>query len=145
MMSNVIRAIETSYGSLERPNWSFVTKRIKEGLYDHLVKKLAEVGSIQETTDENDDCSRCLFITSGTESLTLRLSLVDKYACVHDAMGRFFSGSDLLISLMGQRLSQLLKASDIQLVDEEALRTEVEFGGEKHTLYNLLFSIDGLI
>lgn len=52
---------------------------------------------------------------------------------------------NLLISLMGQRLSQLLKASDIQLVDEEALRTEVEFGGEKHTLYNLLFSIDGLI
>lgn len=47
MMSNVIRAIETSYGSLERPNWSFVTKRIKEGLYDHLVKKLAEVGSLR--------------------------------------------------------------------------------------------------
>jgi hypothetical protein len=145
MMSNVIRAIDASYGSIEHPDWSFVPKRIKEGLYDDLVKKLEDVCSIQETTDQNDDCSRCLFITSGTESLTLRLSLVGKFACVHDASGRFFSAFDLLSCAMGEGLSRLLKSSGVEVIDEKSLRTETTFGGEKRALYDVLFSSDGLI
>lgn len=145
MMSHVNRAIEASYGSLEHPDWSFVPKRIQEGLYDALVKKLEEIGAVQETTDQNDDCSRCLFLTSGSESLTLRLSLVGKFSCVHDASGRFFSAPDLLSSVMGDRLSQLLKSSDVELIDVTSLRTETKFGGEMRTLYDLLFSTDGLI
>ena len=144
-MCNIIQAIERSYGSLERPYWSFVSKRIKEGLHDPLVQKLAEVGSVQEATDQNDDCSRCLFIASGTQSLTLRLCLVGEFACVHDVNGRFFSESDLLSCAMGERLAQLLTASDIELVDEEVPRTEAELGGEKHTLYDVLFSSDSMI
>lgn len=145
MMITVIRAIEESYGSFEHPDWSFVPKRIKEGLYDDLVKKLDDMGAIQETTDQNDDCSRCIFITSGTESLTLRLSLVGKFACVHDTNGRFFSALDLISGVMGQDLSGLLRFSGVELIDEKSLRTEIQFGGEKRTIYDVLFSDDGLI
>ena len=145
MTSNILEAIEATYGSLEQPNWAFVPKRIREGLYDDLVEKLRGLGSAQETTDQNEDCSRCLFIASRTESLTLRLSLVGKFACVHDARGRFFSALDLRGSAMGERLCRLLESSGVELIDESVLRTETNFGGEARTLYDVLFSSDGLI
>lgn len=146
MIGKIVRAIEASYGSLERPDWSFVSKRSWEDPYVDLVKKLAEIaGSIQETTDLNDDCGRCLFMTTGAESLTLRLSFVGNFACVHDVSGRFFSGSDLSSSWLGKELLQLLKSYDVELIDEKALRTEIMFGDERHTIYDVLFSSDGLI
>lgn len=145
MIVNVNRDIEAAYGSLERPDWSFVAKRIKDGLYDELVNELDELGSIQETTDQNDDTSRCLSITAGAQGLTLRLSLVGKYACVHDANGRFLSKFDMLNNKLGVKLSKLLKVSDIGLIEEPALRAEVQLGGEMHALYEVLFSADGLI
>jgi len=145
MMSDIFRAIEKSYGSLEHPNWSFVSRQMENGIYDALTKKLEEIGPVQETTDLNDDCSRCFSVTSGSESLVLRLSLVGKFACVHDSSGRFFSVPDLLNSAMGEEVSQLLKSSDVELIVETSLRIEIEFGGQKRTLYELLFSTDGLI
>lgn len=145
MMNHVIRAIQASYGSIEHPDWSFVSKRIKEGLYDDLVMKLNNVGSIQETTDQNDDCSRCLFMRSESESLTVRLSLVGKFACVHDASGRFFSEFELLSSVTGEALLGLLKSNGVELINEKSLRTETNFGGGKRALYDVLFSCDGLI
>lgn len=145
MMANIKRDIETAYGSLEKPDWSFVAKRMRDGLYDELVKKLDDIGSIQETTDQNDDSSRCLFIAAGTQSLTLRLSMVGKYACVHEANGQFLSESDMLKNEFSIKLFKLLTASEIRFLDGLTLRTEVQLGGKKHALYEVLFSDDGLI
>jgi hypothetical protein len=145
MMDNINRDIETAYGSLKRPNWSFVDMRIKDGLYDALVKEMTELGSVQETTDLNDDCSRCFAIAAGAQELGLRLSLVGKYACAHDAAGRFFSKSDLLNCTLGEKLLSLLLAGSVELVDEETLRTSIEFAGERRALYGVLFSSDELI
>lgn len=143
MSSTAIQAIEASYGSLDHPDWSFLPKRIEEGLCDDFVNKLVEVGSIQETTDQNDNCSRCLFLTSETESLTLRLSLVGKFACIHDGSGRFVSELDQPSGVMGEELSRLLKSNGFELVNERCLREEIKFGGENRT--DVLFSSDGLI
>lgn len=76
MMDNIIRHIERAYGSLERPDWSFALKRVKAGLYENLIKKLADVGFVEETTDYNADNSRCISVTSEGQALTSRLSLV---------------------------------------------------------------------
>jgi hypothetical protein len=145
MMDNINRDIETAYGSLKQPNWSFAAKRLKNGLYDGLVKEMTELGSVQETTDLNDDCSRCFAIAAGTQELGLRLSLVGKYACVHDAAGRFLSKSDLLNCALGVKLMSLLQAGSVELIDEETLRASIEFAGEKRALYEVLFSSDELI
>jgi hypothetical protein len=145
MLDKINRDIETAYGSLKQPNWSFVDKRIKDGLYDDLVKEMTELGFVQETTDLNDDCSRGFAITAGTQELGLRLSLVGKYACAHDAAGRLFSKSDLVSCALGAKLLSLLQAGSVELVDEETLRTSIEFAGEKRALYEVLFSIDELI
>lgn len=145
MMANIKRDIETAYGSLEKPDWSFVAKRMRDGLYDDLVKELDEIGSIQETTDQNDDSSRCLFIAAGANSLTLRLSMAGKYACVHEANGQFLSESGMLNNELGVALFNLLKVSEIAFIDEQTLRTEIQLGDERHTLYEVLFSADGLI
>lgn len=145
MMDNIIRDIEKAYGSLERPDWSFVAKRMKARLYDDLVKKLAEVGSVQETTDQNDDNSRCLFVTSGAQALTLRLSFVGNFACIHATDGRVLSGSKVLTNALMERLSQLLKANGVELLDEEVLRAQIDFGGGKCSVYEALFSSDEMI
>jgi hypothetical protein len=145
MMGNIIRDIEKAYGSLERPDWSFVAKRMKAGVYEDLVKKLAEVGSVQETTDQNYDNSRCLFITSGDQALTLRLSLVGYFACIHATDGRVLSGSKVLTNALGEKLAELLKANSVELLDEEMLRTEIDFGGGKCSVYEALFSSDEMI
>lgn len=145
MASNIIQAIEAAYRSAERPDWSFVTKRMKEGLYDDFIKQLGGLGSIVETTDQNDDCSRCLSIISGVQLLTLKLSFVCKFVCIHDADGHFFSGSDLLSNALGEKLLRLLQDYGLELIDEKVLRTEATLGGQKYFLYELLFSSDGLI
>lgn len=137
--------IEIAYGSLESPSWSFVQKRIKTGPFGELIKKLSEIASVDETTDLNDDCSRAIFVDFKPYGLTLRLSLVGKYACAHDKSGFFLSESDLLVSALGQELWGLLKADDIELIDAETLKTKIELGGEFHSLYEVLFSADGLI
>jgi hypothetical protein len=145
MMSHIFRAIETSYGSFEHPNWSFVSRKSKSGLYDALVNKLDELGLVQETTDLNDDCSRCLSVTSEAESLVVRLSLVGRFACVHDSNGRFFTAPDLPNSAIGAKLLQLLKSNEVELIGEMALQTKIKFGGQMRTLYELLFSTDELV
>ena len=137
--------IRAAYGSLDQPSWAFVERQMKAGLYDKLIQQLGEFGTVDETTDPNEDWSRCLFIGSDTQGLTLRLSLVGSYACAHRADGQFLSVSDLLSSAWGTRLAELLKADGIELVDGAKLRTNIELGGEDISLYEALFSSDGLI
>ncbi|MEN9855025.1 MAG: hypothetical protein RLZZ157_151 [Pseudomonadota bacterium] len=146
MMDGIfITAIETSYGSLESPNWSFVSKRMNKGLYDDLVSELRAFGSIQETTDLNDDCSRCVYIESETDSFTLRLSLVGRFACIHDEYGHFLNEFSLKKLYLGEKVLGLLNTSNIMLLDEQHLRTTMLFGREQHSLYEILFSSDELI
>jgi hypothetical protein len=144
-MGDFNRSIEKAYGSLERPDWSFVAKRIKEGLYDDVVEELASLGSVQESTDVNDDCSRCLLVASQGQALTLRLSLVGNFACIHDSEGPFLSGTQLVSNALGERLARLLKANDVYVVGDDELRTAIDFGGDRRPLYEVLFSGDGMV
>ena len=145
MVKDFLADIESAYGSLENPDWSFVLKRLKQGMHDGLVKQLLDIASVEETTDPNDDCSRCLFLSSDTQALTLRLSLVGMFSCVHDVDRRFLSDRDLLRTELGRALSRLLEACAVVVVDDVALRSEVELRRESLTLYEVLFSSDGLM
>jgi hypothetical protein len=144
-MDDLIRSIEKAYGSLERPDWSFVAKRVKDGLYDDVVKELAKLGSVQESTDQNDDCSRCLLVSSEGQALTLRLSLVGNLACVHAMDGRVLSGDQVISNVLGDKLSRLLKANRIEILDEDELRAQIDFGGGRSALYEVLFSGDDML
>lgn len=144
-VDDIIRSIEKAYGSLDRPDWSFVAKRMKEGLYGDLVKELATLGSIQESTDQNDDCSRCLLVTSEGQALTLRLSLVANLACIHATDGRVFSEDQVLGNVLGENILQLLKAKGVEMLDEDELRKEIDFGGARCALYEVLFSSDDML
>ena len=144
-MDSIIKSIKSAYGSLERPNWSFVAKRMKGGLYDNLVKDLASLGAVQEATDLNDDCSRCIGVILNGQAITLRLSLVGKIACVYNESVRFYSGEQLLNSRFGRELSMLLKAKGIEILDYDELRSKIVFGEGLCTLYEVLFSSDDLL
>lgn len=114
------------------------------GLHGALVEAVAGIAAVQETTDLNDDCSRCLYI-SGAPGLTLRLSLVGSYACLHDEKGRILIDFSPLGAEAGLKLTRLLGASDFRLMDEGALRETFQLGGEMRPLHEALFSRDGLL
>lgn len=144
MQDNIIRDIKNAYGSLERPDWSFVTKRMKDHLYDDLVNDLARICFVEETTDLNDDVSRCFAINQESQAITLRLSLVGGFACAQSVDCGFLSRSQVLHYAFGKRLSQLLQTRKVEILDQEMLREEIDFGGEKCELYKVLFSSDEL-
>lgn len=145
MISEINRDVVAAYGSLDEPDWSFAAKRLKAGFHGGFIKELSELGSVQDTTDPNDDVSTCLFIDAGDKALTLRLSLVGKYACVHDVNGQVLSNRDVVACRLGTRLLHLLSSRNVKLLDEEELREELDFGHERRYLYEVLFSSDGLI
>jgi hypothetical protein len=145
MIARIKQDVLTAYGSFGNPNWSFVVKRMKEGWYRELEPILLDMGSVQETTDLNDDCSRSFAVQIEGEALTLRLSLVGRYACIHDASASIFDRNALLLSELGRRLLHLVEQFGIALLNATDLQSKVEFGGQPVCLYAVLFSDDELI
>lgn len=145
MMSDIMKDLEAAYGLPGQPNWSFVAQRIKRAPYENVIEKLKSIGVVAETTDINEDCSRCLFLSGAGCELTIRLSLVGSYACIHDKEGNFFTQEDLLRKEIGKDICRLLESSGIKLLSENELRKEISLGGILHTLYAALFSSDELI
>lgn len=146
MIADITRDIKAAYRSIEQPNWSFIEERIKNNPYREIIEGLRRIGaSVSESTDLNDDCSRCLFLIRGTCELTLRLSLVGKYACVHYADGTVLTEDNLRRNSFGAELLRLLYVEGVKLLQEDDLRTEVQLGGDRLPLYSVLFSSDGMI
>ena len=147
MNHDVKHDIVDSYGSLESPEWSFVMTRISQGLYGDVIEAIATLGAISETTDPNDDCSRCVTVVRGSEAITVRLSLVGSYACMHDSDGQFLVLSDAPDgsgSLAGG-IAQCLGRYGVRILDRTELSTTIEFGGSQVLLYEVMFSTDGLL
>ncbi len=146
MIADITRDIKAAYRSIEQPNWSFVEERIKTNPYKEIIEGLRRIGaSVSESTDLNDDCSRCLFLVREPCELTLRLSLVGKYSCVHYANGTFLTEDNLRRNSLGAELLKLLYAEGVKLLQDSDLRMEVQLGGDHLPFYSVLFSSDGMI
>lgn len=145
MNHDIRRVIVDSYRSLQTPDWSFVMTRLSQGLYDDVVDEIASLGAISETTDPNDDCSRCITVIRGTEAITVRLSLVGGYACVHDSDGRFLEVNDVPAGSLAGGIAQCLERHGLQVLGKTELGTKIEFGSSQVLLYEVMFSTDGLL
>jgi len=138
--------IVSAYGSISKPNWSFVEKRHASDPYRHVRSELSKIAQVQETTDLNDDVSLALSIScTGGFGLCLRLSLVGPYACVARADGVFLHPDELAGVPAGREIIRILKASDIMVIPPRELEHEISFGCDELPLYAVLFSTDEAI
>lgn len=145
MLRQIYRDIHEAYGSFESPRWDFVIQRLADSYYADVIEELGEIGVVNETTDPNDDCSRVLSISRNGLRLTLRLSLIGRYACVHDEHGVFFAKSDLQKHSIGSKILKIIEAEGFLLIDPLSLQATIAFENKQQVLYAVLFSSDGLI
>lgn len=144
--NQILTDILNAYGSLSTPSWSFSEKRYATHPYIELINRLGSVGDIQETTDLNDDVSVVLFASvNGSGGVTIKLSLVGKYACLSDSAGRFLSEIDLKEKGDTQLVLELLQHESIILLEPSELVESISFGDGEATLYEVLFSSDEAI
>ncbi|MBA3570094.1 MAG: hypothetical protein H0W28_12310 [Pyrinomonadaceae bacterium] len=138
--------IQAAYGSMSAPNWSFAETRYANHQYVGLIHLLANFGDIKETTDLNEDVSVVIFAAlNGSDGITLRLSLVGKYACVSDSAGRFLTQLELMEDAHARRIFELLKEEHMVLIEPSGLTKTLDFGDEDVTIYEVLFSGDEAI
>lgn len=143
MNDSLHRDILDSYGSFESPSWRFVEKRLRNDIYCEVIAKLREVYSLLDTTDANDDVSYCYAI-DGTR-LGLRLSLVGRYAVIHDSDCRIISIQGCSDSDSMMPAIKILHDQGFVLLDELTLRESISFNGGPTLLYQVLFSDDEMI
>lgn len=145
MNENIIKSIKDAYVSLDNPNWSFTSVRLAQGLHGKFIKQLSDISSVSGNTDLNNDCSRCLNVELDGETIGIRVSLVGNFACAHNDKGFFYSEIELQNFRLGRFILEMLKLYHIELLKEESLREEIEFGGELQNVYSILFSSDELL
>ncbi|MDZ4820034.1 MAG: hypothetical protein SGJ20_13775 [Planctomycetota bacterium] len=143
-LSNQIRTdVRGAYGSVSSPNWSFCEKRYANHPYGGLIEQLAHVGATQETTDLNDDVSVVVFVDlDGDQGLTIRLSLVGKYACVSNSAGIFLPEQELLDDRRSRKILELVRQEGVSILRPQELSEQFNFGDGLATVYEVLFSAD---
>ncbi|MFE9306693.1 hypothetical protein ACIQCF_00380 [Streptomyces sp. NPDC088353] len=71
-----------SYGSLERPRYDVISKRLEKEPYRDLLEELERLGEVEDVTDLNCDVAFAWKIRSGEPGVVARLSVVGPYAAV---------------------------------------------------------------
>ncbi len=145
MIDQMYLEIVDAYGSIEKPNWNFVQRRFEKNLYEDIILQFQKTSRVEETTDINDDYCRVLSMCQAGMALTVRLSLVGRYACIHDPDGRFLSTTGLATNFFGRQVLKILGDANFNVLSEEILRTSIVFGNGSEVLYRILFSSDELV
>jgi len=136
--------LQTAYGSLSSPNWTFVEKRYGKSPYNTLIEKFGDFGAVQETTDLNDDVSVVVSITLADDfGVCVKLSLVGRYACISDSAGTILSRDELQRDDRTSGILTLLLDNNILILGKDELFSEVGFEEGLATVYGVLFSADG--
>jgi len=74
--------IKRNYQSLERPDYSFVSKAISSKPNDLLIKKVQDLFDVEELTDTNDDVSFHYLVSKSNNQWIIELSMLGLYATV---------------------------------------------------------------
>ncbi|MFJ2301859.1 hypothetical protein [Streptomyces sp. NPDC087787] len=71
-----------SYGSLQRPRYDVISKRLEKDPYRDLLEELERLGEVEDVTDLNCDVAFAWKIRTGEFGVVARLSVVGPYAAV---------------------------------------------------------------
>ena len=145
MNAQMLNDILGAYGDLNCPNWSFVLQRYAKNPYQNEVAQIREFAQIEDGMDYNSDYAAVYSVSSDLEQLFIRISLVGRYACVSDINGKVLSVSELKSHDLGRKILDIVRNSNIEVMDNDQLREKVVFNNQKTLLYEVLFSADNLV
>lgn len=129
-VEKILASIQDAYGSLEEPNFGFVSRALKRQPYRELLMSISHLYSVEEDTDENDDVSFGYILRSSTETCTLRISMVGPYCILlhvfDDGTCSLIEPSKKIGSPSAQRLVEALTQAGLHLLDEHTLLVPVD-------------------
>jgi hypothetical protein len=144
--------IVRSYGSVERPNWSFVNDVVSRNPYDGLTEELARFGHLEDDTDVNCDVSFTYLVRRRQRPISVRLSMVGPYALLLVATSDHPDGPLDVISTVDDAGSQderaiveLLDQQGFKVMSGETLERTIRFSLNNEQvapLYRALFSFE---
>ena len=79
---DLLQVIKSRYKSLEKPDYSFVSKSISSNPYNEMVGQLKAFFEIEEITDSNDDVSFRYLLSQSGKQWVVELSMVGLYAVI---------------------------------------------------------------
>lgn len=144
---DLLDVIKRNYKSLERPDFSFVSRAISSKAYDALIKNLRDLFDVEEITDSNDDVSFRYVVSKSNNQWIVELSMLGRYATVlrvlqpgqTELVSQNTSApedKDIISLLLENRLEILGKDKLEQPVDLKLFNTEPE----NTCIYQALFS-----
>lgn len=144
MLDLLPQALTTAYGSLQAPNYAFVTRALRKRPYQDLVAALEKVMAVEDITDPNYDVS--FEYVLGDSAYLLQLSMVGPFA----ALFPFGPGRRVGAALVradsadAETVLRLLKQHSMYLVDEPTLSLPTTVldteSGQTLSVYQALFT-----
>ena len=142
--------LNSTYKSLEHPDFSFVKKGFSSRPYDPLIKRLRDYAVVEECTESDDDVCFSYFLKGRDALWKLDLSLVGPFGIFVRAKSRV-SSQDFLHFGRGdlngyeRKILDMLSSSGIRLLTVDELSLEVPlalFNAARGNvrLYQALFS-----
>lgn len=149
-MQEIIDQIQTTYGSLDEPNFSFRKQQDNARPYDELVATIIEELELtaDEYTDLNDDSCFGYTLSGGGGSWILELSMVGPFATfsrVHEGGRRILTADDPDLTAPERRIIDLLAGHKLRIMRREELEQPIGLrlfntDPENVRIYQALFS-----
>ena len=140
MNSQMLNEITEAFGSLDCPNWAFVSKWYDANPYPSLESQLRGFADVKVEIDYNSNTSVSYDIESKLGGLGLFVSLVGKYAYVGNNKGRVQTESELLSDELGRKILLVLQREGIMNMTVDQMKEGIYFNKEQTLLYRVLFS-----
>lgn len=148
-MQTIMAALQSSYGSLDDPNFHAINAAFLGGVHQHLIDTLrAKCSEVIETTDQNDDVSRQLVLSQDGVDVALGLSAVGPFATLHylDTNGRscWVDRQDDAPTPLAALVASAVEGAGLRLLDRDTVSWTIRMrqpdGTSTATLYQALFT-----
>jgi len=149
-VQEIIDQIQTTYGSLDEPNFSFRKQQGNTRPYDELVAAIIEELGLaaDEYTDLNDDSCFGYTLSGDDGSWILELSMVGPFAAfsrVHENGRQILATDDRDLTAPERRIVDLLTGHKLRIMRREELEQPIDLrlfntDSENVRIYQALFS-----
>jgi hypothetical protein len=129
LLDNIINDIKTKYQSLEKPNFTFVSKIVDRNPYWEFIEGLKAYCEIEDITDINYDVSFVYIVNCSNQQYMLQLSMVGRYAALYRLSSKremlIIDPKEVVVEPIVKTIINALEKEDIALLDEQMLDSEL--------------------
>lgn len=150
-LQQILKRIESKYGSWEDPMFHFVKEALDSGEWDGLIERVRALAETEDLTDPNTEACRTLAVLKdGTHHATLQLSFVGPYGVFYrrkaGPLGDIFIVDDeSTTGELERTIVRLCKEGAVLLLGKEILNiplrlTLFDSAPERVRVYQALFT-----